>query len=596
MSEQETNQAVTAGLIGKPRVHLGVPPNLPDYDSARNSFSWDAVRRELDGLPGGGLNIAHEAVDRHAAGALRQTVAIRWLDKARVAHDYTYADLAHATARFANVLANVGVRRGEGVFSLLERIPELYFVALGTMKYGAVFCPLLSAFGPGPVKARLAIGRARVLVTTPRLYESKVKPLRATLTDLEHIFLIGDAPNGRPSGGLLDLRPLLREASPEFEIAPTEAHDAALVHFTSGTTGAPKGAVHVHGAVMGHYASARLALDLRPGDIFWCTADPGWITGTSYGIIAPLTVGATLLVDQENFDAGRWWNILEEQRVSIWYTAPTAVRMLMKLAPRPPGHASLPALRLAATVGEPLGADAVSWGVDAIGHPLHDTWWQTETGSIMIANTRAQAIKPGSMGRPLPGVEAAIVGRTDEGSVEVLERPDAAGELALRAGWPSMFRGYVGDPAQYQKCFADGWYLSGDLARRDADGYFWFLGRADDAIKCAGHLIGPFEVESALQEHPAVCEAAVVGKPDPVVSEVVKAYVTLAPGYSTGEGLRREILAHARRRLGAVAAPKEIEFLNELPRTASGKILRRALRATEAQQPPGDPSTLSDDP
>ena len=587
---------MTANLIRKPRITLEVPANLPDYDSARASFSWDAVRSELNGLPGGGLNIAHEAVDRHAAGARCRQVAIRWLDKAGVPHDYTYAELARITARFANVLGNLGIRRGDSVFSLLERIPELYFAALGTMKFGAVFCPLLSAFGPDPVNARLAIGRARVLVTTPRLYESKVQPMRATLTDLEHVLLVGDAPNATRAGGVLDLRPLLEQASSEFEIAPTQADDDALVHFTSGTTGTPKGAVHVHGAVIGHYASARLALDLRPGDIFWCTADPGWITGTSYGIIAPLAVGATLLVDQESFDAGRWWSILEDQRVNVWYTAPTAVRMLMKLGAKPQRRPSLSALRLAATVGEPLSADAVRWGVDALGRPLHDTWWQTETGSIMIANTRAQDIKPGAMGRPLPGVEAAIVRRTEDGRVELLEGPDTPGELALRAGWPSMFRGYLGDPAQYRKCFADGWYLSGDLARRDPDGYFWFLGRADDAIKCAGHLIGPFEVEGALLEHPGVGEAAVVGKPDPVVSEVVKAYVTVAPGYSPGEGLRREILAHARRRLGAVAAPKEIEFRDELPRTPSGKILRRVLRGSEADRSSSDLSTLSDEP
>jgi acetyl-CoA synthetase len=366
----------------------------------------------------------------------------------------------------------------------------------------------------------------------------------------------------------------------------------ALLHFTSGTTGRPKGAIHVHGAIAAHHATARLALDLHPEDVFWCTADPGWVTGTSYGIIGPLSVGVTLLVDEEEFDAERWYRTLQDQRVTVWYTAPTAIRMMMKLGIEPIRGFDTSSLRFMASVGEPLNPEGVVWGVEAFGLPFHDNWWQTETGGIMIANYAAMDIRPGSMGKPLPGIEAAVVERLDDGGVRVIDEPDREGELALRPGWPSMFRGYLNEEERYAKCFAGGWYLSGDLARRDADGYFWFVGRADDVIKSAGHLIGPFEVESALMEHPAVAEAGVIGKPDPVAMEVVKAFVALKPGFEAGEPLRRELLGHCRKRLGAAVAPREIDFLKDLPRTRSGKIMRRLLKARELGLPEGDTSTL----
>ncbi|MPM45410.1 Acetyl-coenzyme A synthetase [bioreactor metagenome] len=384
----------------------------------------------------------------------------------------------------------------------------------------------------------------------------------------------------------------MAEASDVCEIAPTGPEDVALLHFTSGTTGTPKGAVHVHDAAVTHWATGKYALDLHPDDIYWCTADPGWVTGTSYGIIAPLLHGVTSIVDAAEFDAERWYRILEEERVTVWYTAPTAVRMLMRAGPELAARHTFPSLRFVASVGEPLNPEAVWWGADVLGLPIHDNWWQTETGGIMIANTPAQDIKPGSMGRPLPGVDAAIVERLDDGGVRLCEAADVEGELALRSGWPSMLRGYLDDEPRYRACFAGEWYLSGDLARRDADGYYWFVGRRDDVIKSAGHLIGPFEVESVLMEHPAVAEAAVIGKPDPLVGEVVKAFVSLMAGRTPDDALRREIAALARRRLGAAVAPKEIEFIDALPRTRSGKILRRLLKARELGLPEGDTSTL----
>jgi acetyl-CoA synthetase len=350
--------------------------------------------------------------------------------------------------------------------------------------------------------------------------------------------------------------------------------------------------VHVHGAVIAHHVTGQFALDLHPGDIYWCTADPGWVTGTSYGIVSPLTNGVTSIIDEGDFDAERWYSILKSERVSVWYTAPTAVRMMMKGGAAAARRHEFPDLRFVASVGEPLNPQAVLWGMEAFGLPIHDNWWQTETGGIMIANYLSMDIKPGSMGRPLPGIEAAIVRKTGESSVEVIAEPGVQGELALKRGWPSMFRGYLNDEARYRKCFAGEWYLTGDLAKQDSDGYFWFVGRADDVIKSSGHLIGPFEVESALMEHPAVAEAGVIGKPDPMQYETVKAFVSLKPGFDPNEALRRELIGFARKRLGAAVAPKEIDFLPSLPRTRSGKIMRRLLKARELGLPEGDTSTL----
>ena len=570
-----------------------VIPNLHDYGQVRAAFSWDRARRELDGLPGGkGLNIAHEAVDRHAAHARRDHLALRWLGKTGEVRDYTYAGLRDLTNRFANVLHGLGVAPGDRVYVLAGRIPELYIAALGTLKHRSVFCPLFSAFGPEPIRARMTIGQARVLVTTESLYHRRVEGLRGSLPDLEHVLLVGDDHQPTDVAGTRDYHRLMEDASDSYTIGPTAPEDRALLHFTSGTTGTPKGAVHVHDAVVAHHITGKLALDLHKDDIFWCTADPGWVTGTSYGVIAPLTNGITSIVDEADFDAERWYRILQDQHVSVWYTAPTAIRMMMKTGLDPIHKYDLRTLRFLASVGEPLNPEAVVWGQRAFGLPFHDNWWQTETGGIMIANYAAMDIRPGSMGRPLPGIDAAVVRKTADGGVEEIVEADVQGELALKPGWPSMFRGYWNEPERYQKCFLGGWYLTGDLAKRDKDGYFWFVGRTDDVIKTSGHLIGPFEVESVLMEHKAVAEAGVIGKPDPVALEVVKAFVSLKDGYEATPELRRELLGFARTRLGAVVAPKEIEFLATLPRTRSGKIMRRLLKARELGLPEGDTSTL----
>jgi acetyl-CoA synthetase len=579
-----------------------VAPNLADYERVRQEFAWGQARDRLAGLPGGGLNIAHEAVDRHVAEGRGGRVALRFVGRDDAVASVTYDELARDTSRFADVLRSRGVGRGERVFTLLGRCPELYTAVLGTLKNGSVLCPLFSAFGPDPVEQRLRLGNARVLVTTEALYQRKVAARHKVLPELEHVLIVGPLHDQTP--GVSSFEEALAAADPSFVIPPTDPQDMALLHFTSGTTGAPKGAVHVHEAVVAHHVTAAWALDLHPDDVYWCTADPGWVTGTSYGIIAPLTHGVTTVVDEGEYDARRWYRILAEQRVSVWYTAPTALRMLMRTTPRQGGHGlpgtfDLSALRFIASVGEPLNPEAVVWGQEVLGLPVHDNWWQTETGAIMIANFAACEIRPGSMGRPLPGVEAAVLARGEDGRalvtdghVWVLAHPGAEGELALRPGWPSMFRGYLHDTHRYEACFTDGWYLTGDLVRRDAGGWFWFVGRADDVIKSAGHLIGPFEVESALMEHPAVAEAGVIGRPDPVAGEIVKAFVSLRPGWEPEQRLERELLAFTRRRLGPAVAPREIVFDQNLPRTRSGKVMRRLLRARELGLPEGDTSTL----
>ncbi|OHC62252.1 MAG: acetate--CoA ligase [Rhodocyclales bacterium GWA2_65_19] len=585
-----------SSIIRKTTADRRVTPNFLDYAAERKRFSWEVVGRELQDVAGPGrINIAAEAVERHASGALRDKTAFRFLSRGKPAREVSFGELSRLTSRFANVLTRLGIGRGERVFVLAGRIPELYVAVLGGLKHGAVVSPLFSAFGPEPIATRVNLGAGHVLVTTDFLYERKVAKWRDKMPTLEHVLLVAEDGGSTNIPGTLDLNTLMAAASDECTVAPTGAEDMSLLHFTSGTTGTPKGAVHVHGAVVTHFATGRYALDLHADDIYWCTADPGWVTGTSYGIIAPLLHGVTSIIDSEEFDAERWYSILQDEAVTVWYTAPTAIRMLMKAGAEIPRKYRFPQLRFIASVGEPLNPEAVRWGSRVLGLPIHDNWWQTETGGIMIANTPAFDIKPGSMGRPLPGIDAAIMRHHKDGTVTPIEEPDVEGELALKRGWPSMFRAYLNNEERYRKCFAgenNQWYLTGDLAKRDGEGYYWFVGRADDVIKSAGHLIGPFEVESALMEHPAVAEAGVIGKPDPVVGEMVKAFVSLKKGFAESEVLRMELLGHARKRLGAAVAPKEIAFLPSLPRTRSGKIMRRLLKARELGLPEGDTSTL----
>jgi len=564
--------------------------HLLDYEKVKASFSWEETAQELDGLPDGkGLNIAHEAITRHSQTHLKDTVALRFIRKDRSFHDFTYSELQKQTSKFANVLGNLDIQKGERVFSLMGRIPELYIVALGALKYTAVFCPLFSVFGPEPIFQRANRGDACVLITTMLLFEKKVKQLIERLPSLRFI-LLSDATE-HISDKVLSFSKLMEQAKDDFQIPETNSEDPALLHFTSGTTGMPKGVLHVHNAVLTHYITGKYVLDFQEGDQFWCTADPGWVTGTSYGIIAPLLHGVTSIIDEEEFDTSRWYSILEEHKVTIWYTAPTAIRRLMRMDIKPREKFNLEHLRLILSVGEPLHAEAVIWGQENFGIPILDNWWQTETGGIMIANYPSMKVKPGSMGKPLPGVEIAIAEVSDN-QLKIIKEPNTQGHLVLKKGFPSLFRGYLHDEERYAKCFIGEWYLSGDLAKKDADGYLWFIGRADDIIKTSGHMVGPFEVESTLMRHPSVAEAAVIGKPEPTIGELVKAFVVLKTGNEPSEEIRMDIMGFARKELGPAVAPKEIEFVENIPKTRSGKIVRRLLKARELGLPEGDISTL----
>ena len=578
--------------IPKPKPsQMAVRPNLADYDQLRRSFQWEDLYKELDWLPGGSLNMAHECIDRHANGQRRNQAALLWEGRNGEQEQYTFGQLKEESNRFANVLKGLGIKKGDRVFLFLERIPELYIALFGVLKVGAIAGPLFSAFGPDPVRDRLNNSGAIALITSPEL-RRRIAQVLPQVTTLKHIVIVNK--NGRDSEPLvqgdLSYEALTRTASPQFEIERTTMYDYSVMHYTSGTTGAPKGAVHRHLAIVQQYATGKWVLDLHPTDLYWCTADPGWVTGTSYGMFAPWSNGVTQLIYEGGFSASRWYDLIQRYKVTVWYSAPTAIRMLMKAGEELPGRYDLASLRHINSVGEPLNPEAVVWGMKVFKQAIHDNWWQTETGAILIANYPWMPVRPGSMGRPIPGIQAGIL---DDDYNEL--PPGQDGHLAIRPGWPSMFHAYWQAPERYNSRFLKGWYITGDRARVDADGYFWFVGRTDDVINTAGHLVGPFEVESALIEHPAVAEAGVIGIPDPIAMEVVKAFVALKDGYQPTEELRRDISRFVRQKLAAAIAPREIEFIATMPKTRSGKIMRRLLKARELGLPEGDTSTLEED-
>lgn len=576
-------------ITKKPLDQYTVKPNLQDYLKMYEEFSWNKIALELDWFDSEHINIAHVAIDSHLKTNRRNKKALIWESKRGEGEEYTFQDLSRLSNKFANVLVKkVGVQKGDRVFFFLERVPEIYIGILGTLKAGCVIGPLFSAFGPDAVKDRVADSEAKVLITSPSL-KKKIIEVIPELPALKNIIVVHRG-EGKADPKDLLYDEVMAGASESFDIFKTHKEDYAIMHYTSGTTGKPKGAVHVHGAIVGHYATAKYVLDLQEEDIYWCTADPGWVTGTSYGMFGPWSNGATQVVYEGGFSAKHWYNFLERKKVTIWYTAPTAIRMLMKAGNELPRQHCFDSLRHLYSVGEPLNPEAVVWGKEIFGKAFHDNWWQTETGSIMIANYPVQDIKPGSMGRPFPGTKAGIV---DDNFNEL---PDGKeGNLALRPGWPSMFRTYWKKDELYQSRFKNGWYITGDRARRDEEGYYWFVGRTDDVINTAGHLVGPFEVESVLIEHPAIAEAGVIGKPDPIAMEVVKAFVSLKDGHDPSEELRHDIQKFVMKRLSSAAAPREIEFISTLPKTRSGKIMRRLLKAKELGLPLGDTSTMEED-
>ena len=522
------------------------------------------------------MNLAYAAVTRHACGPLGHRPALRWLSGVSGRREWSYIELEHLTNRVANGFKRLGLLPGQVVATICGREPELYLSALGALKAGAVFCALYASYGPEPILHRLAASRATIVVTTRRQYD-KIRDAGQRLPELAHVLLIDASDVHEPRVG--GMQEMINASDDDFTTLPTDPESPAVIHFTSGTTGMPKGVVHVHAAALHHILTGRSVLDLKPSAVYWCTADPGWVTGVVYGFLAPLMAGVTALIDEDEFDARRWLHILSSERVNVWYTSPSALRRLIALPFKPCEQYDLKALRLVFSVGEPLHAQAVQWGQDALGVPVRDTWWQTETGGIMIANHPDDPVQPGAMGRPVKGISADVVRTATGGGITSCPNGEV-GELALAAGWPSMFRRLLGDADAYGRRFAGKWYLSGDLVRRDGDGIFWFVGRADDMIKTVGHLVSPFEVESVLLAYPGVVEAGVVGIPDEHLGQRVRACLALGPGITADNHLRNQIMAFARQRLGPALAPREIRFTNAIPKNRAGKIVRRKLAET----------------
>lgn len=558
---------------------------LPDYEAVAQTHNWEDTEKQFSWYTTGQLNMAHEAIDRHTSTYRKNKVAL-YFDDGKRREAYTFNDMKMKTNQVANVLRQMTtLDKGDRLFIYMPRSPELYFTLLGALKLGVIVGPLFEAFMEAAVYDRLDDSDAKVLVTTKELLQRV--PLDK-LPQIEKVFLVGD--DIEESEKIVDLTKQMTTASKHFDVVWVDREDGMILHYTSGSTGTPKGVLHVHNAMLQQYQSSQWVLDLRDDDIYWCTADPGWVTGTSYGIFGPWLNGVTMLVVGGRFSPEAWYGALDRYNVTVWYSAPTAFRMLMGAGKGLLERYDLSALRHVLSVGEPLNPEVIRWGINELGHRIHDTWWMTETGAHMICNYPSMAIKPGSMGKPLPGVYATIV---DDQGEEV--KPYTMGNLAIRRGWPAMMREIWGNQERYDSYFLKGeWYVSGDSAYMDGDGYFWFQGRVDDVIMTAGERVGPFEVESKLLEHPDVLEAGVIGKPDPVRGEIIKAFIALREGVEPSEALIEDIRTFVKTGLAAHAAPREIEFKDKLPKTRSGKIMRRVLKAWELDLPTGDLSTMED--
>ena len=556
--------------------------NMQDYEQTYKDFDWKNVEQAFSWSKTGKINMAYECIDRHVDEGKGDKVALNYKDERR--HEsYTFEDMKKYSNKAANVLKNeADVKKGDRVFIFMSRTPELYFAFLGILKIGAIVGPLFEAFMEKAVADRLENSEAKVIITNkallPRIPKDK-------LPHLEKIVVVDDD----VEEGYVDFNRSFKEASEDFEIEWLNEDDGLILHYTSGSTGQPKGVLHVQKAMLVHYISGKYVLDLQDDDVYWCTADPGWVTGTSYGVFAPWLNGVTNCIVGGRFSPEQWYKMIQDFKVTVWYTAPTALRMLMSAGDDVVDKYDLSSLRSILSVGEPLNPEVIKWSKDVFHKRVLDTWWMTETGGHMIVNYPAMDIKLGSMGKPLPGIEAAIV--DDEGNELP---PNRMGNLAIKKGWPSMMHAIWKNPEKYDSYFIGDWYVSGDSAYKDEDGYYWFQGRVDDVIMTAGEHVGPFEVESKLVEHEAVAEAGVIGKPDPVRGEIIKAFVALREGYEPSDELKQSIKQFVKEGLSAHSAPREIEFKDKLPKTRSGKIMRRVLKAWELDLDAGDLSTMED--
>lgn len=530
------------------------------------------------------VNIGHLCTRAQCENGLADKTAMRWLDAALHRTDYRFADLEAVSNAFANVLSDLGQSEGDVVFTCLHKCPEQFFCYLGALKKKCITGALFASFGEDGLRDRLGDAGAKVLVTRRSLLK-KLARIRTNLPQLRHVCLV-DAPEHLEEG-VWSLPRLLTGASTDFTSPDTDADTPAILHYTSGSTGKPKGVLHRHGALEAHRRTTRDILGVGPDDLFWCTADQGWVTGISYGVTGPWSQGVTQLHFAGGYDAEKWFEALEREKVSVWYTAPTALRMLMREDRSLYARFDLSHLRHLSSVGEPLNPEVIRWVRDVLGKTVHDTWFQTETGSILIANRPGMEVRPGSMGKPVDGVEAAILSDSGE-AVPTGE----SGHLCIRDGWTSRFVGYLNQEEAYRSRFRNGFYYTGDTASLDADGYFWFYGRSDDVINTAGHLVSPFEVESALIEVPGVAEAGVIGAPDDLLYEKIVAFVSLHADAEWNLEIELKLRLHVANRVSSIATPQEILPCRDLPRNRSGKILRRVLKARYLGTDEGDTSTM----
>ncbi len=565
--------------------------NIGSYETALKSFTWGVSERELGYRKGDIINIGEYCTDRICRMGKKDKLALIWEGFNGEAKKYSFDDIRILTNTIAHFLKKLGLQDGDRICLFMDRVPELYLGFLGILKMGGIAQPLFSAFGSESLLSRLEDAQTAAIITQKK-HVAKVRAILNALPYLKHIIIIDDDGNKPLREREIAFSMEREKRVDHFDIFPAKGETPSVLHYTSGTTGKPKGAQHVHYALISQYITTKYALDLKDDDIYWCTADPGWVTGTSYGIIGPWANGVTQCVLDSGFKAETWYKFIEKYKITVWYSAPTAIRSLMKEGDEIIKKHNLSSLRHLCSVGEPLNAEAVIWSKKVFGLPFHDNFWQTETGSIVISNYPGMPIKPGSMGKPFPGITATVV---DLKTYEPINKKGIVGLIALKPGWPSMMRAYWNNPATYQSKFKNGWYICGDRASIDEDGYYWFVGRDDDVINTGGHLVGPFEIESALLEHEAVAESAVVGKPDPVNMEVVKAFIALKPGFEASKMLDLDIMNFIRKKLSPLAMPQEIEFVRSLPKTRSGKIMRRALRAKEWGEEIGDISTLEND-
>jgi acetyl-CoA synthetase len=528
-------------------------------------------------------NIAYYCTQFQCEQGFGDKTAFRWMDAKNNKEDFSFNQLNAESSRYANVFSALGLGKGDVVFTFLPKMPEQFFAFLGLLKMQAVVGTLFSNFGEDALCDRLVDACATMVVTKKSLLK-KILPVMKSAPALRYVLLVDTDAH---DGNILSLPLLLKEASETFSIEITSAETPSVLHYTSGSTGKPKGVQHIHKSILSQSATAEKILSLQSSDIYWCTADQGWVTGTSYGIIGPWSLGVTQIHFGGAYDAARWMQLIQDEKVNVWYTAPTALRMLMREEREMYKSFDLGSLRDVFSVGEPLNPEINVWAKEVFNKEIYDTWFQTETGSIMVSNRPNLAVKPGSMGKPMDGIEAEIV--DEKGEICPINEH---GNLCIKAPWPSMFITYLNNPSVYQSKFKNGFYYSGDLAYKDANGYFFFLGRNDDVINTAGHLISPFEVESALLEFPEIAESAVIGAKDEVLFEKVVAYIRLKEHVAWDDDLEMRIRLRLSNKLSSIATPQDIKIIDEIPKNKSGKILRRVLKAWYNGEDPGDISTM----